>query len=1095
MKNQKKAKRKFIVVAAVIAVLIITAGYFYYRFETKDIHHDKYDDLQAVAELKAEQITRWFQERSGDAIALSESPFLIRAFSQWIKNREDVGLKKDIEKRLTLAKNNWGYENIFLASVKGDLLISLVPGDVKFDPATSEKIIQAIGKQEMRFTDFYFCPAHNRIHFDIIAPVIDEKKTPIAVLIFRILPDEYLYPLIQSWPTTSETAETLIVRRDGNSVLFLNELRHRKNTALKLRIPLTEKNVPAVQAVLGYEGIFEGRDYRGVDVLSYVKHIPGTSWYMVAKVDKKEIFSELYYRAGVITGVTLLLILLLVAGTSWFYYSRQRDIYKELFLSEKNLRETQEEFRTTLYSIGDAVITTDTKGSIRHMNPVAEWLTGWRETEAKGKPLEEAFQIINEETRNKVENPVQRVLREGAVVGLANHTLLVSKDGREIPIADSGSPIRDKSGVVSGVVLVFRDQSEERAAQLALLKEKNFADTMINSLPGVFYLFDENGHFVRWNRNLETVSGYSSEEIEKMTPFGLLSEEDEKLTREAIQEVFEKGESHVEADFLSKDGRRTTYYFTGFRFLWDNRPYLVGMGLDLTERKRAAEALQMSEERFRILFENSPLGTGVASLEGNLLAYNEVLAKIIGYTKEEMMSFNVRDLYPNPEERAPLLQKLQNNGQARNYEVLLQRKNGIPFYANLTINMIAFDGKKALLTVLEDITERKRIEGALRKSEERYRRLHESMQDAFVLVDMSGRLLESNRAYQEMLGYTQEELSALTYVDLTPQKWHAFESEIVKKQILPEGYSGVYEKEYIRKDGTVFPIELRTFVIRDEAGEPFAMWAIVRDITERKQADEEIRRLNAELEHRVIERTARLEAANRELEAFSYSVSHDLRAPLRAIDGFTEILLREYGEKLDEEGKRICSIITGNSKKMGQLIDELLALSRLSRTEMRFSLIDMKTLAAAIYDELATPEMRRRITFKIDSITNIYGDPTLIRQVWTNLISNAIKFSSYREHLVISITGSEKESHAVYCVKDNGAGFNMKYKEKLFGVFQRLHSEKEFEGTGVGLAIVKRIVHRHGGRVWAEGETDKGAAFYFSIPKKNSDEWRVTSDE
>lgn len=226
----------------------------------------------------------------------------------------------------------------------------------------------------------------------------------------------------------------------------------------------------------------------------------------------------------------------------------------------------------------------------------------------------------------------------------------------------------------------------------------------------------------------------------------------------------------------------------------------------------------------------------------------------------------------------------------------------------------------------------------------------------------------------------------------------------------------------------------------------------------------------------------KLQDSNSELEAFSYSVSHDLRAPLRGIHGFTQILMEDYADTMDDEFKRICSVIWDNSQKMGHLIDDLLAFSRLSRIEMQASPLDMGGMVNSIYHELADEEMRQRIDLSIDDIPGAYGDATLIKQVWINLISNAIKFTAKREKSIISVTCNTQDDKNIYCVSDNGAGFDMKYIDKLFGVFQRLHSMKEFDGTGVGLAIVQRIVLRHGGKVWAKGEVDRGAQFYFSMP-------------
>ncbi|HCM28884.1 MAG: hypothetical protein A2Z99_02260 [Treponema sp. GWB1_62_6] len=262
---------------------------------------------------------------------------------------------------------------------------------------------------------------------------------------------------------------------------------------------------------------------------------------------------------------------------------------------------------------------------------------------------------------------------------------------------------------------------------------------------------------------------------------------------------------------------------------------------------------------------------------------------------------------------------------------------------------------------------------------------------------------------------------------------------------------------------------------------------LVQEISDRRLAEEEVRRLNADLEKRVAERTSQLQLANRELETFAYSVAHDLRTPLRAIDGFLRILAEEYTEKIDSEGKRLLKIVRENSAQMDRLITGLLTLSRVTRIDVRFTTVDMATLANETYMEISSPEVRGSFDFSVGALPPSLGDQTLLRQVWINLIANAIKFTTPCAERRIEIGCRTEDGMNVYSVKDTGVGFDPRYQEKLFGVFQRLHSIEEFEGTGIGLSIVARIIERLNGRVWAEGQVGEGATFYFSLPCDRSD--------
>ena len=377
----------------------------------------------------------------------------------------------------------------------------------------------------------------------------------------------------------------------------------------------------------------------------------------------------------------------------------------------------------------------------------------------------------------------------------------------------------------------------------------------------------------------------------------------------------------------------------------------------------------------------------------------------------------------------------------------------------------------AILQSNRDITRRK-------QEEEKFRNLLESAPDAIVIVDQSGHMQLVNVQTEKLFGYSRAELLGQPVETLMPQRFreqhvghrHNY-SYSPRRRVMGAGLK-LYGR---RKDGTEFPVEISLSPLK--TGEDILVSSASREVTERRQTEEKIRKLNAELNQRLIE----LGNVNHELESFSYSVSHDLRAPLRHIDGFSQLLVEEYGPQLSQEVQRYLARIQHGARQMGRLVDDLLNLGRLDRQEIKLQVTGLGSLVEQVVSELKRETGERSIDWKIDSLPFVECDPALLTQVFANLLSNAVKYTRPRNPAVIEIGSIRKNGRPAIFVRDNGVGFSMKHAGKLFGVFQRLHRSEDFEGTGVGLATVQRIIHKHGGRVWAEAEPDNGATFYFTL--------------
>lgn len=609
-----------VVLFALVLLAVLVGGYAYYRYEADRLYEENGRDLSAIAELKVSQICQWRHERLADAERIMRGPFMRNAVRDWLKHPTDAALRDDLAERLNSEHFGDIYTDVLLLDVKGRVLLSVLPKPPPLGNETKRSLAEVVAGKKPKLSELYRCEC-GRVHLDAIAPILDPDETECeAVLVFRSDADKVLFPLMQSWPTPSTTAETLLVRRDGKEVLFLNELRHRQNTALTLRFPLDFENLPAVQAVLGRTGRFFEHDYRGMEVLADLRPVPDSAWFMVTKIDADEILVEVRYRAWITVVMVLLFLLLFLAGMATFHRQQEAVLFKNLYQAERKQRELQEEFRAALYSIGDAVITTDTSGRVKQMNPVAEQLTGWAESEAAGRPLEEAFRIVNETTRMPVEAPIHQVLREGKVVGLANHTLLLGKDGAEYPIADSAAPVRGHGGVTTGVILVFRDQTSERRAQTLLRESKARLDLALQSagmgawhweIPTDVRVFDD-----QVCRLLGIEPGTYSGSADDF--FKVVHPEDRPKVQAALERTLET-DALYEPEYRAVWPDGTIRHITARgRIERDEsgQPIrLIGLIWDITERKNIETQLRREQEFAHALLEHA--GEGIVACDGN----------------------------------------------------------------------------------------------------------------------------------------------------------------------------------------------------------------------------------------------------------------------------------------------------------------------------------------------------------------------------------------------------------------------------------------------------------------------------------------------
>jgi PAS domain S-box-containing protein len=1064
------------------AMGVIGGGIVFYNYE-KDTHwQQSYLQIASVAELKINQIQKWREERISDVSRTIEEPCWGKDIEQYMYHRGDKGSEYPLQKLLALEQRLGQYARAFILSTDGKLLLTdtgRADGQIMFD---SVAFRQTLASKKPILSDLV-CGKDGTLYIDGMAVINGAKDTPLAIVVLRSDVNVYLFPLIQSWPTPSRTSETLIIRKLGSNIVFLNKFRHAKDLTAAGYLPITTPNLPAAQAALGKVGLFEGTDYRGVEVLADLRPVPSTTWFMVAKVDTDEILSEVKFRAVMIAVAVGLIILCSGAVVAYSSHRRQANLFRSLYESELAQRHVEKEFRTTLYSIGDGVITTDIEGHVKWMNPIAESLTGWQEFEAHHKPLHEVFHIINESTRRKVENPVERVIRDGRVVGLANHTVLISRNGEERPIADSAAPIRDAENSIFGVVLVFRDQTTERKRQNELFESESLLRQAQQLAQLGHYMFEIQAGTWTSSDMLDAIFGIP-ENFQK-TIESLLSiihpDDREEISNELRTVLLNKQSFDKEFRIVRiNDGIERWVHGLGILEMNEaDKPIkLFGVIQDITPRRQSEDALAINEKRLRQIIDLVPHFIFAKDNSGKFILVNQAVADAYGTTVRELTGKMDADFAKSEEEvrhfreddnsviasgLPKIVPEEQITDATGNVHILATQK--IPF---------TFSGTSlpALLGISVDITKQKQAEEVLAAERERLVVTLRSIGDGVITTDLDGRIVLMNRIAEELTGWPSDDAvgKPLTEVFHIINE-HTRESclnpveEVLKTKSVIELANHTL---LISRSGREFVIADSGAPIRDRNSNIIGVVLVFRDMTEKQKLYENIQRAD------------KLQS----LGILAGGLAHDFNNLLGGLFGYLD-LAREH-TLANEKAKTYIdkALLTFNRAK--DLTQQLLTFSKGGAPNRTTG-----SLENALNEHTNFALSGSKITAHFAIQPGLWladFDENQIGQVINNLVLNAQQAMPMGGSIIVSASNMYLTSengvalpdgnYVRFSISDSGTGVPQTMLHRIFDPF---FTTKQ-KGSGLGLTTAYSIIKKHDGTITVESSQDKGTTFHIYLP-------------